>query len=301
MNVDLRELVVHSFQAAQHAAAQAATVVPATNGDALQSDEALLAQRVHHFRKAVRRARAILELVWDALPRDQRRDTRDSLRASRRALGDARDHSVVPHALMELELSDVMRASAHQIVAGAKPPMASDVQTRLEEGAALVRLELDRVIGALPEAITWSVVRHGIERVYRRARRARKRSRSDVHQFHVWRRRSKELAYQLDALADAFGERMAAIAHDLDPILDAQSIGVDVIMVCQFLRVHAVDVPGIVADPLIDELDRRIDDHIRLAKHESRAMFSTKPSDFARAVRHAGRIEPARDTIASDA
>jgi hypothetical protein len=210
-------------------------------------------------------------------------------------------NTVVPHVLANLELPDVLRVSASQILGQVQPPVGSQVQSRLEEGAALVQSEVDRIIAALPETISWSVVRHGIERVYGRARQARKRARRDVHQFHIWRRRSKELSYQLDVLAGAFGQRMAAIAHDLDPVLDGQTLGVDLIMLCQVLRTHAASVAGIVADPLLDELERRIATQARIARREGKRLFRTKPSEYARAVRHAGRIEPSRDAIASGA
>src|SRR5690348_12708091 len=71
---------------------------------------------VHGFRKALRRARAVLALCDDALKRSERRAIHKALRDARRALGPARDHAVLPEAVSRLPLDGDARKVADGLV-----------------------------------------------------------------------------------------------------------------------------------------------------------------------------------------
>jgi hypothetical protein len=82
---ELRRTLVAEFHAAADAARDAAAAV---------DFGAMTA--VHDYRKALRRARAVLSLLADALPRSERSAVRRALRDARRSLSSARDHAVAP-------------------------------------------------------------------------------------------------------------------------------------------------------------------------------------------------------------
>src|SRR5262249_5367686 len=105
---ELRRTLVGEFQTAADAARAAAA-----------SGERDPTTAVHEYRKALRRARAVLGLVADALPRAERRALRRALREARRALGAARDQAVAPHAITSIELPERERETVKTIIAAA--------------------------------------------------------------------------------------------------------------------------------------------------------------------------------------
>src|SRR5947207_3352866 len=85
---ELRHALVSALRAASQAARDAVGEV------ARDRDSA-----VHAFRKALRRARAVLALASSAIGPDETRAARKALQQARRALGDVRDHAVAPETL----------------------------------------------------------------------------------------------------------------------------------------------------------------------------------------------------------
>src|SRR5437660_1577774 len=114
---------------------------------------------VHAFRKALRRARAVLSLVSPALPSPERRAARRGLREARRALGSTRDLSVAPQALAALELDDHARVAANAVfaVAANAAPGHSEIAQALAEGAARAAAQVEIVVHALPLELDWSI------------------------------------------------------------------------------------------------------------------------------------------------
>src|SRR5687768_13960168 len=115
-DVELRRTLVAEFQATAQGARDAAASVERNTTAA-----------VHEYRKALRRARAVLSLVAHALPRSERRALLRAIREARRALGTARDQAVVPEIMAAAELDEVDRATAGSIVSAtgdAVPPLA---------------------------------------------------------------------------------------------------------------------------------------------------------------------------------
>jgi CHAD domain-containing protein len=115
---------------------------------------------VHDFRKALRRARAVLALVHDALPRHERRTVLRALREARRALGPARDHAVAPDAVAQLGLDDAARDTARAILEAAAhaQPGPAHVAQALAEGAARTAAQVELVESALPATVDWSTM-----------------------------------------------------------------------------------------------------------------------------------------------
>src|SRR5690606_33993698 len=158
---------------------------------------------VHASRKALRRARAVLSMVAGALPESERRAVRAALREARRSLSTVRDHAVAPEALGALPLDDDERETAKRVLDGAAEaiPALAEIKQLLGEAAARAAAQAEALAAALPPEVSWDVVADGIAGVYREARRARRRAKRSRSRFHTWRRRSKELVYQLDFVA----------------------------------------------------------------------------------------------------
>jgi CHAD domain-containing protein len=276
----LRRAVVSAFRDAI-TAAEAATREP-------DVDDA-----VHEVRKALRRARATAHLVADCLPKDDRRDITRALGDARGKLSATRDLSVAPAALAAIELDDASRAAADAVVAHAQTTRApsDDLRAAIADAVAAVKPLPDVMAAALPEATDFSVVRDGLAETYRRARKSLKKARRSRASFHDFRKRTKELTYQLELLAAGVDGHVEALRRELADLGDDASAVVDAIMLRDFLEAHAPegDARPEGLTPLLDAIDEHLDDKIRSARKGARDVFDRRARKWAKKVGKAVR------------
>jgi CHAD domain-containing protein len=276
----LRAALIAEFTAAADAARDAAAL--ADRGTATA---------VHDSRKALRRARAALSLFADALPNSERRAVTAALKLSRRALSVARDHAVAPHTLAQLAIDGPLRDTANAVLtnaADAMPPLA-EIKRALAESAARAASQAQALDAALPQKLEWKTIASGVSEVYARARRARREAKDDTAAFHTWRRRSKELVYQLDLLRSYAGSRVAELYAEVDDVTDMLSPAVDLIMVREFVRTYAQGVAPDAIDALVDAIDDQIADLMKRARKAGRDLYDDKPNKFAKRLSKAVR------------
>jgi CHAD domain-containing protein len=272
-DAELRRVLVAEFEAAAAAAREAAGTV---------DDSAVKA--VHEYRKALRRARAILKLIAGQLPDSEQRAVRRALRDARRALGSTRDHAVAPDAAELLALGRDDGATLHTILDAAHqavPPLA-EIKQLLAEGAARAAAQVEALEASLPAALSWSTVLRGVRTTYRDARRARKEARHSKRAFHDWRRRSKELLNQLDLLSAYTGARVTDLHRELEAATDLQGPVVDLIMLREFARTHGDAVSSDALKALVHAITGEIDNRIGEARSAAKDAFHREPRRFAR-------------------
>ncbi len=282
-NVELRRALVSEFQtAADDARAAAASV------------DRNITTAVHEYRKALRRARAVLSLVASALPNSERRAVRRALRDARRALGTARDHAVAPEAVKLVKLDEVSSHTADAILDAARaavPPLA-EIKQLLNEGAARAAAQVEALEAALPPTLAWSTVVDGVRGVYAEARTARKNGKRNKRAFHTWRRRTKELVYQLELLGTYAGEGVYDLQRKVENVTDTQSPAVDLMMLRDFVRTHGAGTSPEALDGLVSAIDAEIKDLMADSRKTGRDAFRRKPSRFAKKLAKAARREP---------
>jgi CHAD domain-containing protein len=290
---ELRRALVAEFAAAADAARDAAAKVDKGPHAA-----------VHDYRKALRRARAVLSLVADALPKSERRAVRRALQEARRALSTVRDHAVAPETLAHLALGEVERETANAILATANDalPPTAEIKQLLAEGAARAAAQVEALEAALPPGIEWSTVAKGVRSVYDAARRARAASKRSKRSFHTWRRRSKELTYQLELIAGFAGFHASELHHELEGVTDTQGPAVDLIMVRDFIRTYGQSVAPEAFETLINSIDTQLDDLMRDSRSAGREAFRRTPRKFTRRLSKAVRkdLAPPAEEIAVD-
>lgn len=291
---ELRRALVGEFLAAAEAARDAAGSVDKSVHTA-----------VHEYRKALRRARAVLSLVADALPKSERRAVRRALQEARRTLSTARDHAVAPETLAHLTIGEIERETAGAIIATAAEamPPISEVKQLLAEGAARAAAQVEALEAALPQTIEWSTVLCGVRSVYDAARRARGSAKRSKRAFHSWRRRSKELTYQLELLAGYAGTNVAELHREIEHATDTQGPAVDLVMVRDFVRTYGQGVAPEAFEHLIDAINTQLDDLMKDSRSAGRDAFRAKPRKFARRLGKAVRRDlapAAADEIAGD-
>jgi CHAD domain-containing protein len=288
-DAELRQVLIAEFAATAAAARDAAGQV-----------EKGAAAAVHAYRKALRRARAVLALVAGALPRSERRAVRRALAEARRSLGSARDHTVAPETLGGLPLGEVERATARAVVdaaAEAMPPIA-EIKQLLAEGAARAAAQVEALEAALPPAISFDDVERGLRGVYDEARRARKAAKRSKRAFHTWRRRSKELTYQLELLAGYAGPHVAELHREIEGATDPQSPAVDLIMLRDFVRTYGQGVDPESQEFLLAAVDAQLGDLMKAARRAGKDAFRRQPRAFVRRVRKA--VKRDREPVAVD-
>jgi CHAD domain-containing protein len=252
---------------------------------------------VHESRKALRRARAVLSMVAGALPRSERRAVRAALRDARRSLSTMRDHAVAPETLGALMLGDDARETAKRVLDNAAEsiPALAEIKQLLGEAAARAAAQAEALAASLPPAVHWDVVAGGIGEIYREARRARRLSKGSRTWFHTWRRRSKELVYQLDFIAAHAGARTLAIRAEFDELTDQLGPAVDLVMLRDFVQTYAQGVRPDDVERLRDAIDRQLDQRMKDAREAGRDSFDQKPRRFLRRLAKAVKrdLQPA--------
>ena len=273
---ELRRALVAEFSAAAEAARDASAAVDR------DVDEA-----VHDYRKALRRARALLTMVSRSLPRSERRAIKKALQEARRAVGVARDHAVAPDTLGALPLGEEERTLAKAVLdASAEAmPARQEIKQLLAEGAARALAQVEALEAALPATVTWSSVVKGVRATFDDARTARKAAKRSKRQFHRWRRRTKELVYQLDVIAGFAGLHTSELQREIEGVTEAQSPVVDLIMLREFVETHGTRGEGL--DHLLAAVDGQLEDLMKDARRAGKDAFRRKPRKFGRRLEKA--------------
>ncbi len=278
--LELRAKLIGEFNSAVQAAREAAANIDDNS-----------AQAVHESRKALRRARAVLSMVENALPKRERRAVRKALQEARRSLSMVRDHAVAPETLGALTLSDDDRDTAKRVLdnaAEAIPPTAETKQL-LGEAAARAAAQAEALEAALPAQVSWDDICEGIRKLYGEARRARRASKASKGWFHAWRRRSKELAAALDFVAHQAGPRALAIHSEFEGITDTLGPAVDLLMIREFIETHGLGLTPESISHLRDTVDSHLDDLIKSGRKAGKDTFEMRSRKFekrlARAVK----------------
>ncbi len=271
----LRNALVRAFEAAAQDARDAVAAVDKGAPTA-----------VHGSRKALRRARAILGLVAAALPKSEHRAVKGALQDARRALSTVRDHAVAPETLAQLALDDADRATADRVLANAAEatPPTAEIKQLLAESAARAAAQAEALQAALPHEVDWDTVADGLRTMYSDARRASGAAKRSKAWFHTWRRRSKELVYQLELISNHAGPRVTAILGELAGVTDTLGPAVDLIMVRDFIATYGQGIAPEAVEHLRDTVTGHLDDLMKAARKAARDAFQQKPKKFEKRI-----------------
>jgi len=277
---ELRVLLVHEFREAAEAARLAAA-----------RTEAGTTVAVHEARKALRRARAVLELIADALPKSERRAVKKALQEARRALSTVRDHAVAPDTLAALTLDDEDRATGKKVLDNAAEAMPAVVEIKqlLTDSAGRAAAQIEALEAALPSELAWSTVGVGLRNVYRAARDARRKAKHSAKAFHTWRRRAKELVYQLELLGEHAGTRTQEIHGEVAGVTDVLSTAVDLIMLHEFVETYGQGVAPEAIERLQHTIDAQLEQIMGDARKAAAGPFRAKAKQFSKRVAKAVR------------
>jgi CYTH domain-containing protein/CHAD domain-containing protein len=200
-------------------------------GEAGERDSAAA---VHSARKDLKKLRAVLRLVRRSLDEETFATENRRYRDAGRLLGASRDAEVKLQTLAALEErfgADFPTGPAaswrreldrdRERLAG---PGAAGSAQRVERARAAIAAGVERVPDWSLRHDSWKPIGPGLRRSYRRGRREMKRTRADPgpENVHEWRKRAKDLWYQLRLLRKAWPQLLgetAEQAHELTDLL----------------------------------------------------------------------------------
>jgi CHAD domain-containing protein len=182
-------------------------------------------EAVHEVRKEIKQLRALLRVVRAAMNESDYRRYSKRLREAARLLAAARDARVRVSALAGLT-SHFKPALAPRPFRRIRSILAADCR---KEQAEMSRSQAARDVGRILKSLFgkvaslrlersgWSALGPGVQRSFRAGRQgyqlARKAGSPDV--FHEWRKRVKDLYYQVGLLRPIWPEQMAAAEAEL--------------------------------------------------------------------------------------
>jgi CHAD domain-containing protein len=166
-----------------------------------------VAGSIHSARKDLKKLRSVLRLVRPVIVKERFRTENERYRDAGRRLSSSRDAEVKLETLAALgerfgeELSDGTLKAWIRLLSEDRDELADEdtVAVQIESAIGEIEVGRDEIGRWRPSGESWDLFSPGIERTYRRGRREMKRVRAkrraeDVHQ---WRKRVKDLWYQL--------------------------------------------------------------------------------------------------------
>ena len=250
-----------------------------------------VATAVHDTRKDMKKLRSLLRLVRDGLGEQRYRAENDRYRDAARQLSPAREAEVNLATLAALRKRYADEA-----------PAAETLRRALELEHERVAVEgdaLDERVAQVTEAIAagatdiddwpldgddFDLVQAGIERAYRRGRRGLRRVRDDptAENVHDWRKRVKDLWYQLRLLQDAWPAVLKASAAEAHELADLLGDHHDLSVLVAKARDQAPDDPD--TEMLAALGERRQAELLDAALQLGDRLYAEKPDQFTRRV-----------------
>ncbi len=165
---------------------------------------------IHEARKCMKRARAILRLLRSGLRSSSYRRADRALRDAARLLSATRDGDVVIRLIDALTLLPEAE-DAKLLLARLRAPLLrrheraeSNFSKRRVQAIELLRAVIAQSPTWVPISSEWRVIGDGLQRTYRRGRKAYRAAVNEVddEKLHAWRKQAKYSRYQLESLAE---------------------------------------------------------------------------------------------------
>ena len=268
---------------------------------------------VHSTRKHFKKLRGLIRLVRDEIGKEVYRRENKVFRDASRHLSAARDAAVMVDTLDDLvdrfgdelrvglvvqlrrRLVEAQRASTDTLFSqnGPIPGIAAEIRDARER------------VGAWPlKRDGFGAVRGGIQRVYRRGRKAYRRAYREpsAEHFHEWRKRTKYLWYQMRILHPIWPATLGNLAAELHALSDDLGDEHDLAVLRGIVAEHQeLFANANEFDALTQRIDERRSELRTAARVRGARLFAETPKGFARRVREYWKApRPAREQVQPD-
>jgi CHAD domain-containing protein len=247
---------------------------------------------VHEVRKRFKEIRGTLRLVRDELGEEDFRRENRTFRDAGRPLSEVRDAKVLVDSLdglIEHFNGRVKPQSASRLRRALVARRRATRQQVLERGRAVadiarsIRAAKKRVKSWALERNGWKALQGGLRKVYRQARRAMQSATSDPSDanLHEWRKRTKDLRYELELLCAVWPEMIGPMveqAHHLTDLLgDDHDLSVLRVIAAQECAENGSPDENELLFALIDERRQSLQ---KEANELGRKLYEERPADF---------------------
>lgn len=254
----------------------------------LRDDDADTADAVHGARKDMKKLRAVLRLSRSALPKQLYEEENQRYRDAARALSASRDAEVKLETLDALAERD--RELPREAVETWRQILDRDREAAVntahaESAIGLVEGGLEGIRNWPVEGDSWKLVGGDVRRAYRRGRRAMASAAADPSEqnFHEWRKRAKDLWYQLRLLGPAWSEPLGAVAEEAHRLTDLLGDHHDLAVLRADLRERHLGEAGTRA--LEAAIDARQAELAGEAFDLGRRLYAERPKAYGRRLR----------------
>jgi CHAD domain-containing protein len=256
-------------------------------------EEGELASAVHGARKDLKKLRGVLRLVRKELGKKAFKAEKQRYRHAARLLSGSRDAEVKLQTLLALchrfaELPANTARRWERMLKKERDELAAAMRDKSEGQIARA---IDAIKGG-QEAIgqwplrsdSWALVRSGLAKSYRDGRRAMKRALADpaAENVHDWRKRAKDLWYQLRILRDAWPALLGETVDQAHELTDLLGDHHDLAVLADDLRTR---------DELGDRsafenaIEKRQGELLEAARAIGRRLYAEKPKAFKRRIK----------------
>lgn len=244
---------------------------------------------IHDARKLLKKSRAALRLLRDAIGDIEYRRENATLRDAARPLGVARDSKVLLAALDDLVERyapathslklDEFRSVLRKEQAGARQSITVTLINKQRKTLREVHSRVDRW---RLEDDEWQIIGSGLRRIYRDGKEAM-RAAADARvneDLHEWRKQVKYLWHQLQILEPAWPDLLHGLASQTHKLADHLGDDHDLAVLRQKISSHADAFEVQDRDTLVSVLDRRRKQLQDKAFTLGARIFEEKPKRF---------------------
>jgi CHAD domain-containing protein len=246
---------------------------------------------VHNARQRFKEIRGVLRLVRSELGEKSFRRENRTFRDAGRPLSAVRDAKVLVDSLdgliahfdgrvshlrlanLRRELIDRRRASRKQVFETdrAVPKIVRDIQAAKE-----------RVNKWPLHKRGWRAIEGGLEKVYRRGRRATQAARADPSDaaLHEWRKRVKDLRYELELLQAVWPETIKPLAEEAHHLTDLLGDDHDLAVLRLVAEQHSNGESSVDAELLFALIDERREALQKEATEKGRKLYEEPAAKF---------------------
>jgi CHAD domain-containing protein len=250
-----------------------------------------LASAIHAARKDMKKLRAVLRLTRDELGKGLFKSENQRYREAGRLLSGTRDAEVKLKTLRALmsrfggELPDGAAAGWEATLARERDQAAgARVSRRIEQAVRSVEEGRDRIHDWPLETNSWKLVAPGLAKSYGQGRQAMKRTLANrrASNAHEWRKRAKDLWYQLRIVHEAWPELLAETASQAHQLADLLGDHHDLAVLEQDLagRENLVERKAFVA-----AIERQQEELLERAFEIGLRLYAEKPKVFRRRLK----------------
>ena len=249
-------------------------------------------EMVHEARKGLKRLRAMLRLVRPAIGRKVYRSENIAFRDAARPLSEVRDAKILVETLDKV-LNSNGKTDQGQPFAAVRQELVRNqhgVREKIldhDEAFTMVDSAMKDALDHLDDWVDvhdgWSSVGDGVQRVYRRGRRAFAiaSKKPTVKHLHEWRKQVKYLRHQLELLQPMKASILKPLAGRAEELGDVLGDDHDLAMLRREVAGDPERFGGpAIVDCILDRIDRRRERLERRAVSLGRQIFRRAPKDF---------------------